>query len=314
MRVLDLREWGGAPLPANVELRVGSIRDRGVLARAFAGVDRVFHLAGNPNLWAPDPTIFHEVNFEGTCRVLDAAADAGTERIIHTSTESILKNINAPRSSRNAMIDEIVGHTINDVPGPYCRSKFRAEAAALAAAAAGLPVVIVNPTMPVGPGDLLLTPPTKLILGLLNGTIPAYLDYDFNLVDARDAALGHILAAEKGRIGERYILGNENLGMSRLLAELARLSGLSMPRHRIPYWFALAAAMVSEGASNITGKPPLAPITGVRLARSSMGFDCRKARTELGWECRPLAVSIADTISDLRERGLLRRQPVLSAG
>ncbi|MBI2255659.1 MAG: NAD-dependent epimerase/dehydratase family protein [Proteobacteria bacterium] len=316
VRVLDLRDWPQSPdlpVPANVELRQGSIRDRAVLTRAMAGVDRVFHLAANPNLWAADPATFHEVNYEGTCRVLDAAAEAKVARFVYTSTESILKNINAPRASQNALIDEKVRHTVNDVPGPYCRSKFRAEEAAQAAANGGMPLVIVNPTMPIGPGDFLLTPPTKMILGFLNGTTPAYLDCDFNLVDGRDAALGHFLAAEHGRIGERYILGHENLSLGRLLKELEGLTGLSMPKRKVPYWLAYVSALVSEGAANITKKPPMAPLTGVRLARSSMAFDCSKAQRELHWQCRPLIQSLRDTVLDLQRRGLLRRQPHLSA-
>nr|WP_298689344.1 NAD-dependent epimerase/dehydratase family protein [uncultured Dongia sp.] len=315
VRVLDLRDWPTSPampLPANVELRLGSILDKAALSRASAGVDRVFHLAANPNLWAADPATFHEINYEGTCRVIDAASAAGFSRFVYTSTESILKNINASRASSNALIDENVRHTVNDVPGPYCRSKFRAEEAAQAAAQGGLPVVIVNPTMPIGPGDFLLTPPTKMILGFLNGTTPAYLDCDFNLVDARDAALGHLLAAERGRVGERYILGHENLSLGHLLEELERLTKLAMPKHRVPYWLAYISALVSEGTANITKKPPMAPLTGVRLARSSMAFDCRKARTELNWQCRPLAQSLHDTIVDLQQRGLLRRNPNLA--
>jgi dihydroflavonol-4-reductase len=316
VRVLDLRDWPqspGQPQPANVELRQGSIRDRAVLTRAMAGVQRVYHLAANPNLWAADPATFHEVNYEGTCRVLEAAAEAKVARFVYTSTESILKNINAPRASQNALIDEKVNHTVHDVPGPYCRSKFRAEEAAQAAANGGMPLVIVNPTMPIGPGDFLLTPPTKMILGFLNGTTPAYLDCDFNLVDGRDAALGHLLAAEHGRVGERYILGHENLSLGRLLGELERLTGLAMPKRKVPYWLAYVSALVSEGLANLTKKPPMAPLTGVRLARSSMAFDCSKAQKELHWQCRPLAQSLLDTVADLQQRGLLRRQPNLSA-
>lgn len=311
VRVLDLAAWPALadPLPPQVEMRQGSIRDRAALNRACRGVETVFHLAANPNLWAPDPHTFHEVNYEGTLRVLEAAAEAKVARIVYTSTESILKNINAPRSSQAALIDERVDHGEEDVPGPYCLSKFRAERAALQAAQSGLPVVIVNPTMPIGPGDLTLTPPTKMILGFLNGTTPAYLACDFNLVDARDAALGHLLAAQYGRVGERYILGNENLSLAHLLDELARLSGLAMPKHRVPYWLAYVSALVSEGIANITKKPPMAPLTGVRLARSSMAFDCRKAQAELHWQCRPLAQSLIDTIADLDRRGLLTRHP-----
>lgn len=311
VRVLDLREWPEAP--AGVELRRGSILDRGTLDRAMAGVDRVFHLAANPNLWAPDPQSFLDVNYQGTCRVLEAAARAKVARLVYTSTESILKNSRAPRNSRAGLIDETAILTVDDMPGAYCRSKFLAEEAAKRAADTGLPVVIVNPTMPIGPGDVLLTPPTKMILGFLNGTIPAYLNCEFNLVDARDAALGHVQAAERGRIGERYILGGTNLSLRDLLDRLAALTGLAMPRTRVPYALAYAAAVVSESLANLSKQPPLAPLTGVRLARSSMAFDSRKARDELDWACRPLDASLLDTIRDLKRRGLLLRDVSLAS-
>jgi len=167
--------------------------------------------------------------------------------------------------------------------------------------------------MPIGPGDGLLTPPSKMILGFLNGETPAYLDCEFNLADARDIAAGQILAADKGRVGERYILGNINLSLGELLAELQRLTGLSMPRMRVPYALALVSAVVSEGIANVTKKPPMAPLTGVRLARTSMAFDCSKARTELGWACRPLEDSLRDMIRWMSGLGLLRRPVALAA-
>jgi dihydroflavonol-4-reductase len=202
--------------------------------------------------------------------------------------------------------------TLDDMPGPYCRSKFLAEEAAREAASGGLPVVIVNPTMPVGPGDHLLTPPSRMILGFLNGETPAYLDCEFNIVDARDVAAGQILAAEKGRVGERYILGNINLGLGELLDKLHRMTGLSMPRMRVPYALALASAVVSEGMAAVTHRPPMAPLTGVRLARTSMAFDSSKARSELGWSCRPLEQSLRDAIDWMSGRGLLRRPLALA--
>lgn len=305
VRVLDLR-----PLDSSlqgVEQVVGSITDPSTVTRAVDSCDRVFHLAANPNLWAPDPKSFDAVNHQGTRRVLEAAQKAGVQRFIYTSTESILKSYRAPRQSARALIDETVVLTLADMPGPYCRSKFLAEEAAREAARSGLPVVIVNPTMPIGPGDDLLTPPSKMILGFLNGETPAYLDCEFNLVDARDVAGGQILAAERGRVGERYILGNVNLSLGELLAELRRLTGLSMPRTRVPYGLALASAAVSEAISAMTKRPPVAPLTGVRLARTSMAFDCGKARDELGWSCRTLEQSLRDAIRWMSRRGLLRR-------
>jgi dihydroflavonol-4-reductase len=305
VRVLDLRPIAGSL--EGVEQVVGSVTDPAAVARAMDGCERVFHLAANPNLWAPDPTSFDAVNHQGTRRVLDAAQKLGVQRLVYTSTESILKSYRAPRQSARALIDETVVLTLEDMPGPYCRSKFLAEEAAREAARGGLPVVIVNPTMPIGPGDDLLTPPNRMILGFLNGETPAYLDCEFNLVDARDVAAGEILAADNGRVGERYILGNVNLSLGELLPALQRLTGLPMPRTRIPYALALLSAVVSEGISNVTKKPPIAPLTGVRLARTSMAFDCSKARNELGWSCRTLAQSLRDAIRWMSGKGLLRR-------
>jgi len=310
VRVLDLRSLGATP--AGVEHVVGSITDPATVARAMDGCERVFHLAANPNLWAPDPRSFDVVNHQGTRRMLEAAQKAGVQRFVYTSTESILKSCRAPKGSARALIDEKVRLTLEDMPGPYCRSKFLAEEAAREAAAGGLPVVIANPTMPIGPGDTLLTPPSKMILGFLNGETPAYLDCEINMVDARDIAAGHILAADKGRVGERYILGNANLRLGELLAKLHRLTGLPMPRTRIPYALALVSAVVSEGISNMTKKPPIAPLTGVRLTRTSMAFDCSKARGELGWSCRTLEQSLCDAISWMSGCGLLRRPVALA--
>jgi dihydroflavonol-4-reductase len=182
-----------------------------------------------------------------------------------------------------------------------------AEQEALRAAKAGLPVVIVNPTMPVGPGDGLITPPTRMLIGFLNGATPAYLDCEFNLVDARDAANGHLLAAERGRIGERYILGGENLALGHVLDLLREMTGLPIARTRVPYALAYVAGWISEGLSRLTKRPPIAPLTGVVLARSSMAFDSRKARRELGWHTRPLRQSLLDAVIDLQSRGLLLR-------
>lgn len=312
VRVLDLQDWPNAP--AGVDICQGSILDAGMVADAVQGVDVVFHLAANPNLWAPDPQTFHDVNYEGTCRVLEASANARVPRIVYTSTESILKNVRAPNGSVAALIDESVELGLDDVSGAYCRSKLLAESAARRAAKNGLPVVIVNPTMPVGPGDGLITPPTRMLLGFLNGATPAYLECEFNLVDARDVAMGHLLAAQKGRIGERYILGGENLALGHMLDMLRDMTGLPIARFRVPYTLAFLVSAVSEGIARLTKRPPVAPLTGVVLARSSMAFDCRKARRELGWGCRPLRQSLMDTVLDLQSRGLLRRslQPQLA--
>lgn len=303
VRVLDHNKaWH---MPAAVEAIRGSILDQERLSQALRGVDRVFHLAANPRLWARDKREFDQVNFVGTKAVLAAAERAGVSRIIYTSTESIL---GWSQDCGSALTDETMTSFLADAPGPYCRSKFLAEQEALKAAARGLPVVIVNPTLPVGPGDRGLTPPTAMLLLFLNGETPAYLDCTLNLVDVRDVAIGHILAADNGRLGERYILGGENLKISHLLALLHELTGLSMPRMQVPYGLALIFAAVSEFvADHITHRPPRAPLTGVRLMRRPMHFDSSKARTELGLPQTPLHTSLADAIRWFREQGYLRR-------
>ncbi|HET6223627.1 MAG TPA: NAD-dependent epimerase/dehydratase family protein [Dongiaceae bacterium] len=305
VRVLDIADVAG--LAGDVEILRGSILDADAVAGALKGVDRLYHLAGNPNLWSRRPLCFLETNFHGTQTVLAAAAGADLERIVYTSTESILKS---RRGRSLTAVDESVRWTVEDMPGPYCRSKFLAEEAAKAAAARGLPVVIVNPTMPIGPGDVHLTPPSRMLLGFLNGETPAYLDCEFNLVDVRDVAVGHILAADKGEIGERYILGRTNIRMSALLDLLARLTGLAMPRLKVPYGLALAAAVVGEGMARLTGRPPIAPLAGVRLARTPMLFDSSRAVRVLGLPQTPLERSLADAVGWFKEQRLLRRNPL----
>lgn len=300
VRVLDIAEVGG--LPDGVDVIRGSILDADAVARALKGIDRLYHLAANPNLWAPDARNLLETNLRGTETVLAAAARAELERVVYTSTESILKNIRRPNSGP---VDESVAWTVEDMPGPYCRSKFLAEQAAHQAAADGLPVVIVNPTMPIGPGDGSQTPPTRMLLGFLTGRTPTYLECQFNLVDVRDVAAGHILAAERGAIGERYILGGTNIHMSELLAELEALTGRAMPRRPIPYPIALAFAVASETLAHLTKRPPVAPLAGVRLAHTPMVFSSTKAVTVLGMPQTPLKTSLADAIAWFRDQGLL---------
>jgi dihydroflavonol-4-reductase len=293
----------------------GSILDPAALRRALAGVDRLFHVAGNPNLWVPRKADFARVNHEGTRLVLAEAARRDLERIVYTSTESILKGRRATRSA-DGLIDETVQLTLDDMPGPYCRSKFLGEQEALAAARRGQPVVIVNPTLPVGPGDFSLTPPTAMVLRFLNGRTPAYLDCELNFVDVRTAALGHILAAERGTVGERYILGGENLSLTAVLDLLRDLTGLPMPTLRVPYWLALAVSALDEAAADlVTRTPPVAPLTGVRLARSPIRFDCSKSIRELGLPQTPIKAAFADLIRWLAAEGYLTRKlPASAAG
>jgi len=304
VRVLDRRD--GRYLPSGVDFVRGSILDGTRLRDACRGVDRVFHLAANPRLWARDKGEFERVNLHGTEAVLAEAERVGVARVVYTSTESILRGRS---ENEEAATTESVKTSPDDLPGPYCRSKFFAEQAALRAAERGQPVVIVNPTLPVGPGDWGLTPPTKMLLLFLNGGSPAYLEGTLNFVDVRDAALGHVLAAERGRAGERYILGGDNLTISELIALLHELTGLPMPRLRIPYAAAYAFAAISEFLSDhVTRRAPQAPITGVRLMRCAMAFDSSKARAELGWEPAPVRGALADAVDWFREQNLLKRE------
>jgi len=301
LRVLDL-EPPPEPLAARVDFHQGSILDAQRLHRAMRGCERVFHLAGIPDLWLPEKRRFEEVNHQGSRRVLEAAARAGVRRLVFTSTESIV----AGTRGRRGEVDETSPATLADMPGPYCRSKFRAEAAARQAARAGLPVVIVNPTLPVGAGDRRLTPPSRMLLGYLNGAYGAYLDTTVNLVHVQDVARGHLLAEEKGRPGERYLLSGENLRLRELLAMLERVTGLPIARPRVPWALAWGVAAVSEfAADHLTGRAPVAPLTGVRLARRPLCFTHRKARRELGLTFTPVREALVEAVADFRARGLL---------
>jgi len=307
VRVLDTRPFPriGASWEDRIDSREGSVTDAATVQSAMAGAPLVFHLAGNPNLWARDREAFERVNLVGTQTVIAAAERAGVERLVYTSTESILKS---RRKGRNDRIDETVEVTAGEMCGSYCLSKYLAEQEALAAARRGVPVIVVNPTLPVGPGDTNVTPPTRMILDFVNGRHPAFLDFQMNLIDVRDIAQGHLLAAAHGRVGERYILGNVNMRLSDLLGMLGEITGLPMPQRRVPYPVAWMAAAVSELVSDwITRRPPAAPLTGVRLAGSDMVFDSAKARREIGLPQHDVYRAVCDALSDLKARGLIER-------
>jgi len=303
VRVLDRIE---PPQAGAHEFVAGSVAETSEVEQAVHGATRVFHLAALADLWIPDKTDYLRINHEGTRNVLAAAAAAGVETVVHCSTEAVLTRC----SDRDGTVDQDARPSLEAMPGPYCRAKLLAEREAFAAAEAGQRVVVVSPTAPIGPGDHNLTPPTRMLLGFLNGDYPAYLETSLNLVDARDVARGFLAAADRGAAGRRYVLAGTNIALSRLLAELETLTRLPMPRRRVPYWLAHAFALVEESlADRITRRPPGAPLTGVRLAGDRARFDNRRAREELGIEFRPLAVSLQDAVADLQGRGLLRRTP-----
>ena len=301
VRVLELPD---VPLPSSVEVVRGSICDAGVVRDALDDVQRLYHLAGNPNLWAVDKKDFQRVNYEGTCTIFKEAAKKDLEVVVYTSTESILTG----SAQIKAPVYSDVQRVLKEMPGPYCRSKFLAEQAAFQAASDGLPVVIVAPTLPIGPGDRFITPPTRMILDFLNVKTPAYYNCRFNLVDVRDIAREHILAAEHGRPGERYIFGHENMTLGELLQLLEEITGLTMPKLRVPYWVALSAGLVSEFTADfITHRPPKAPLTGVRLAKHPMYFNSDKAINELGFPQSSLRQALMDEVQWLIDEGLVKR-------
>jgi len=304
VRVLDRVE--PPPDTGADEFVPGSVTDADAVARASRGAARVFHLAALADLWIRDKDDYLRVNHEGTRHVLEAAAATGVETVLHCSTEAVLTRC----TGEDEIVDEGARPSIDAMPGPYCRAKLLAEREAFAAAADGRRVLVVSPTAPIGPGDRNLTPPTRMLLGFLNGDYPAYLETSLNLVDARDVARGFLRAAEHGVAGRRYVLAGRDIELSRLLVELEGLTGLPMVRRRVPYRLAHAFALVEEWlADHVTRRPPDAPLTGVRLAGDRARFDARRAREELGFVSRPLADSLRDAIEDLRARGLLRRSP-----
>jgi len=305
VKVLELSD---ARLPSEVEVVRGSICDPGAVSNALKGAQRLYHLAANPNLWANDKREFQYVNFEGTRTVLREAAKCNLEKIVYTSTESIYTG----STNMDVQVDAEVQRLVKGMPGPYCRSKFLAEQEAFKAAHNGLPVVIVAPTLPIGPGDNRLTPPTRMILDFINGRNPAYLNCGFNLVDVRDVARGHILAAEHGRSGEHYILGNENLYLSDLLMKIEEITGLAMPKIQVPYWIALSAGACSEFISDfITHRPPAVPMNGVRLTRQPMFFNSDKAVHELGFSQNAVKDALIDEIEWMNNKGLITRQSLV---
>jgi dihydroflavonol-4-reductase len=261
----------------------GDLRDPASLNRALAGISTVYHVAADYRLWARDPREIYESNVQGTRNLLEAAQRADVDKFVYTST---VGTVAVARDGR--LPDESIDTSIDEMIGVYKRSKWLAEQEAKKAAAAGLPVVIVNPTTPVGPGDAKPTPTGRIILDFLNGRMPAYVDTGLNFVAVEDAAAGHLLAADRGRVGERYILGGENLTLRQALEILSHVSGHPAPRVRVPHLLALGAAYADAVFSRITGREPQIPLEGVRMARHCMFVKAEKARVELGFRPGPL--------------------------
>ena len=298
LRIFDLN----APLEttAKVEFLRGSIDDRPAILDALHGMDRVFHLAGIAHLWTRNLADLDRVNRFGTETLLSAAAESRIGRIVHCSTESILM----PPHRADVPIDEAISLQLSDMAGPYTRSKFAGEQRARAAARAGLPVVIVNPTVPLGPGDHRITPPTALLARFLDGGRFASLECTLNLADVRDIAEGMILAAEHGRIGERYILGGQNLSMRELAVLIGQFTGKPASPIWIPPWLALGAGLIGGWLANhVTHSTPAATAEGVRLALRSGPLDIGKARRELGYAPRPIEPALVQALEWVTKQG-----------
>jgi dihydroflavonol-4-reductase len=275
--VRALARSGSKVKELELETITGDLRDPGSLERAVAGCGVLFHIAADYRLWARDPGELYRSNVEGTRNILTAARNAGVERVVYTSTVGC---IGIP-PDREGTEDAAVG--IDEMTGAYKRSKFQAEETALEFARGGFPVVIVNPTAPVGDHDFKPTPTGKIVLDFLRGNMPAYVDTGLNILDVRDTAEGHLQALERGRTGERYILGCENLTLKQILERLASISGRNAPRWQIPYAVAYAAGLASTGWANLTGREPRVPLDAVKMARKRMFVSVDKARRELGF-------------------------------
>ena len=270
-----------------VERAEGDLRDVLSLGRAMKGVRWLFHVAADYRLWTKDPDEIYQTNVEGTRRLFEVAADSGVQRIVYTSTVATI----AIPTNDGALPSEETRATIEQMVGHYKRSKFLAELEAIRAAAAGVPVVIVNPTAPVGPGDWKPTPTGRILVDFLNGRMPAYVDTGLNVVAVEDVAAGHLLAAEKGRIGERYILGARNMALKQILDVLAPIAHRPAPRIRLPHAVALAAGYADELFSRMVGREPRIPLEGVRMSRHRMFVASDKSERELGY--RPGSVEAA---------------------
>lgn len=270
----------------SLEYVTGDLRDAASLDRAMSGVQRVFHVAADYRLWAKNSQDIYDSNVGGTKNLLDAARSAGVKQLIYTSTVATIAvdRPQLPNEFTDSKLEEMIGH--------YKRSKWMAEQEALQAAKNGLPVIVAMPTTPVGPWDWKPTPTGKIILDFLNGKMPGYVETGLNFVGVEECAAGHLLAAERGKIGQRYLLGSENLTLKGLLDLLARITGLPAPMMKIPHGVALGVAYVESAFSRIMGKEPQIPVEGVKIAQHMMFVDASRAKRELGFQSGPVEAAL----------------------
>lgn len=298
VRVLDVRP--PATAHADVEYVHGSVLDGAAVDAALSGVDQVYHLAGLPGMWVANKRDFHDVNFRGTEIVLAAAMKRGVSRFLHCSTESIL----FPYANLNGVAAEEALQPADAMPGAYTRSKSLAEHHAAKAAASGFPLVIGTPTMPIGPADHNLTPPTAMLWYFLQKKVQPHLDFLVNLVDVRDVAMGLVLTMERGRIGQRYILGGDCVRLGQILRMMSAMSGRRQYPVVVPGKIAeLSAIMLESISDHITHRPPNGTAEGVRIALAASDLSIGKARNELGYAPRAIEPVLRETITHLLARG-----------
>lgn len=295
----DLRNLDGL----EIDLTYGDLLNRDSLRQALKGCSRAYHVAAHYSLWEADPSVLYRVNVDGTRNLLEAAMEAGVERVVYASTVGALgyRDDGGPADEKTpATLDQMVGH--------YKRSKFLAEEEARQAAARGVPVVIVNPSTPVGPRDIKPTPTGQIIVDFLNRRMPAYIDTGLNLIDVDDVARGHLLAAERGRVGERYILGHRNLTLKEIFGMLGQIAKIAAPTVRLPYRLILPLAYANQWLSDlITKRPPRIPLEGVKMARRRMFFDASKAVRELGLPQSPIEQALERAVRWFTDNGYVKR-------
>jgi dihydroflavonol-4-reductase len=285
----------------SLEYVTGDLRDPASLDRAMKDVERVFHVAADYRLWAKRKQDIYDSNVGGTKNLLDAARRAGVKQVIYTSTVATIAvdRPQRPNEFTDAKLEEMVGH--------YKRSKWLAEKEALSAAKSGLPVIIAMPTTPVGPWDWKPTPTGKIILDFLNGKMPGYVQTGLNFVGVEECAAGHLLIAEKGKVGERYLLGGENLTLKQMLDALAKITGLPAPKLKIPHGLALGVAYANTAFSRLLGREPGIPVEGVKIARHMMFVDCSRAKRELGFKAGPVFAALERAVRWYEANGYIAK-------
>lgn len=284
----------------DVEPRIGTLEDATSLREAVEGCGVLYHVAADYRLWVRDESAMYRANVDGTRALMLAALDCGVERIVYTSSVATLGI--APGGGE---ADETTPSALADMIGPYKRSKFLAEEAVCGLVAErGLPAVIVNPSTPIGPRDVKPTPTGRMIVEAASGRMPAFVDTGLNIVHVDDVADGHLLAEEKGRIGERYILGGENLTLAEILRRIALLTGRRPPTLSVPIPAIWPIAIGAEAWGRLSGKEPFVTRDGLRMARKKMFFSSAKARRELGYHARPAQEALADAVAWFKTAGM----------